>query len=75
MTPWTQRLPTVAEVEPWVDAVCTLWDDGDLYTEMSDRARRFAQDHYSDADSRQRHMRYFQDIVHLGATRVQAAAW
>src|SRR5262249_48678549 len=40
MQPATLRLPTAAEVAPWYDAVCELWDDAAAYDRASALARR-----------------------------------
>ena len=32
------QLPTTDDIEPWYDAVCSLWDDEALYRAMSARA-------------------------------------
>ena len=42
MTFKTTRLPSEAEVEPWYDAVCALWDDPALYRAMAARAHAIA---------------------------------
>src|SRR6185436_6244196 len=50
------RLPTSEEIEPWYDAVCSLWDDDALYQSMSARAREIAEKRYSEDVSRKRHV-------------------
>ncbi len=39
LTQVSQILPTVEEVEPWVETIIRLWDDHDLYREQSARAK------------------------------------
>ncbi len=57
------RLPTSDEIEPWFDAVCSLWDDGALYEAMSARAREIAEERYSEDVSRKRHVDYFTSLT------------
>jgi hypothetical protein len=59
MTAETTDLPTAAEIEPWYDAVCELWDDAALYRKIADRAREIAEARYSEAVSRKLHVEYF----------------
>lgn len=58
----TTQLPSVADVEPWVDAICTLWDDPVLYRQLAGYARRIAVERYSESVSRARHLDYFTSI-------------
>jgi glycosyltransferase involved in cell wall biosynthesis len=48
LTPSTRFLPTVAEVEPWVEAIIRLWDDASFYEDHRHKAlaeaRRWAPD-------------------------------
>ena len=62
LTPETLRLPSEAEVEPWFDAVCVLWDDAAQYRLVAERAERTARERYSEAVSRQRHVDYFTSL-------------
>ena len=62
MTEHTTRLPSEAEVEPWYQAVCALWDDAALYRSMSTRARQIAAERYSEDVSRGEHVRYFTSL-------------
>ena len=62
MTPDTTRLPGEAEIEPWFDAVCGLWDDAALYQSVAARARQIADERYSEAISRQKHIDYFTSL-------------
>ena len=59
MTPSTARLPAEAEVQPWFDAVCELWDDPQLYAAVGARGRQIAETRYSEAVSRAQHVSYF----------------
>jgi hypothetical protein len=52
-------VPSEVEVAPWFDAVCALWDDGELYQAMATRARHIAETCYSEARSRARHLEFF----------------
>jgi hypothetical protein len=58
----TTRLPSEAEVESWYDAVCALWDDPELYRSMATRARRIAEERYSESVSRRKHVDYFTSL-------------
>ena len=58
MTVGDVRLPSEDEVRPWLDAVCALWDDPDLYARMAARARDLAAERYSETVSRARHVDY-----------------
>lgn len=62
MTYKTTRLPTEAEIQPWFDAVCALWDDVRLYQAMASRARQIADERYSEAISRRKHVVYFTSL-------------
>ena len=46
----------------WFEAVCQLWDESAHYQAVSDRARRIAEDRYSEAGSRMRHVEYFEAL-------------
>ena len=39
LTQVSQILPTVEEIEPWVETIIRLWDDHDLYREQTPRRR------------------------------------
>jgi glycosyltransferase involved in cell wall biosynthesis len=56
------RLPCEEEVEPWYEAVCSLWDDGALYESVGTRARRIAEERYSEDLSRRKHIGYFTSL-------------
>jgi glycosyltransferase involved in cell wall biosynthesis len=62
MTHESTALPSEHDVEPWFDAVCALWDDGELYRSVSSRARRIAEERYSEAVSRRQHVDYFTSL-------------
>ena len=53
------RLPSEQEVEPWFGAVCDLWDRPALYDAVAARARAIAEQRYSEAVSRHKHLHYF----------------
>jgi len=59
MTEKTTRVPAAEEIAPWYDAVCALWDDAVLYRAVAERARAIAEERYSEAVSRQKHVDYF----------------
>jgi glycosyltransferase involved in cell wall biosynthesis len=62
MTPDTTQLPTEQELEPWYEAVSELWDSSDLYASMAARARVIADERYSEAVSRSKHVDYFTSL-------------
>jgi glycosyltransferase involved in cell wall biosynthesis len=62
MTFKTTRLPSEQEIEPWYNAVCALWDDPVLYQSVATRARRIAEDRYSESVSRMKHVDYFTSL-------------
>jgi len=59
MTFKSVRLPSEVDVQPWFDAVCALWDDPTLYQDIAARARRIAEERYSEHVLRERHLSYF----------------
>jgi glycosyltransferase involved in cell wall biosynthesis len=63
MTPTGRQLPREADVEPWFDAVCALWDDAALYQTVSTRARAIARARYSEEVSRKTHVDYFTSLT------------
>ena len=63
LTPHTAQLPSTSEIEPWYEAICSLWDDEALYRTVSTRARALASEHYSEAVSRARHVDYFTSLT------------
>jgi glycosyltransferase involved in cell wall biosynthesis len=73
MTFKTMRLPSEAEVEPWYDAVCALWDDPALYRSVAMRARQIAQERYSEEVSRRQHIDYFTSLRRGGRPIAQHA--
>jgi glycosyltransferase involved in cell wall biosynthesis len=42
-TPQTQTAPSAEEVEPWIEAIISLWDDAAFYEQASQAARQEAQ--------------------------------
>ena len=66
MTDQTTRLPAEREIEPWFDAVTSLWDDALLYRSMAARARQIAEERYGENVSRRRHVDYFTSLRHGG---------
>jgi hypothetical protein len=63
MTVESTRVPGEAEVEPWYAAVCRLWDDPAHYRAVAERARQIADERYSEAVSRRRHVAYFTSLA------------
>jgi glycosyltransferase involved in cell wall biosynthesis len=62
MTDRSTRLPAEEELEPWYEAVTSLWDDAELYRAMSARARHIAEERYAEPVSRKRHVDYFASL-------------
>ena len=62
MTFKTTKLPTEDEVQPWFEAVCTLWDDSAHYRSVAMRARQLADERYSERVSRKKHVDYFTSL-------------
>ena len=56
------RIPSEADVEPWFEAVCQLWDDPALYASVAARAREIAEERYSEEVSRRQHVDYFTSL-------------
>ncbi len=50
------RVPSEHDVESWFDAVCALWDDAAHYHAVATRAHAIAQERYSEAVSRRKHL-------------------
>jgi glycosyltransferase involved in cell wall biosynthesis len=63
MTLETKKLPTEQEVAPWYEAVCALWDDRKTYDAIAERARRIANERYTEAVSRKKHVDYFTSLA------------
>ena len=59
MEPHGDRVPEVAEVRPWFDAVTRLWDDTAEYQRAATAARSAAQRLYDEASLRRRHAEFF----------------
>jgi glycosyltransferase involved in cell wall biosynthesis len=66
MTPTLARVPSEEEIEPWFDAVCSLWDDAELYASVSGRGRAIAEARYSETVSRAKHVEYFTSLERSG---------
>lgn len=62
MTHDSARVPEAAEVEPWFEAVCALWDDAAHYQAMAARARAIAEGRYHEDVARRRHLDYFTSL-------------
>ncbi len=62
MTFKTTKLPSEEEIQPWFDAVCTLWDDPAHYRSVAMRAREIADERYSERVSRKKHVDYFTSL-------------
>ena len=62
MTVKTTRVPSVAEIEPWYDAICGLWDNPALYAAVAAKAQEIAEARYSERVSRRRHVDYFTSL-------------
>lgn len=62
MTYKTTRLPSEAEIEPWYQVVCDLWDNATLYDAVAARARTIAEQRYAEEVSRKRHLEYFTSL-------------
>jgi glycosyltransferase involved in cell wall biosynthesis len=63
LQPSVHKLPTSTEAKPWFDAVCTLWDNADLYAAHSARCRASAEQRFSENTSRHRHVEYFAALM------------
>jgi glycosyltransferase involved in cell wall biosynthesis len=74
MTFKSTRLPAEREVEPWYEAVCTLWDNGDWYRSVATRARQIADERYSEEVSRRKHVDYFTSLRPGNGPFTEAAA-
>ena len=59
----TTTVPSEAEIAPWFEAVCAIWDDASLYRRIAGRARSLGETRYSEARSRARHVDYFTSLV------------
>ncbi|MCL4203359.1 MAG: glycosyltransferase [Pirellulaceae bacterium] len=62
LMPTTARLPSPAEVQPWFDAVCRLWDDLLRYARASAAARSAAELHYGETALKRRYCAYFSSV-------------
>jgi glycosyltransferase involved in cell wall biosynthesis len=59
----SQLLPSVADAQPWFDAVCELWDDTGAYERACNLARDTAARWYSESVMRRRYLDYFASIA------------
>jgi glycosyltransferase involved in cell wall biosynthesis len=59
----TKQLPTAEEAREWYEAVCVFWDDRALYDAIGRRARQIAEERYSEAVSRKKHVDYFTSLT------------
>jgi glycosyltransferase involved in cell wall biosynthesis len=66
MRPESTDVPPASDVEPWFEAVCALWDDAALYRSIAERAKQIAEERYSEAVSRRRHVDYFTSLARGG---------
>jgi glycosyltransferase involved in cell wall biosynthesis len=57
------RVPSEHDVESWFDPVCALWDDAAHYHAVATRAHAIAQERYSEAVSRRKHLDYFTSLT------------
>jgi glycosyltransferase involved in cell wall biosynthesis len=62
MTPTSRTLPDAHDIEPWFDAVCSLWDEPARYRTLARRGRAIADERYSEAVSRKKHLDYFASL-------------
>jgi len=62
MTPTGSRLPGEAEVQPWYDAVCALWDDPAAYAAAAARARAAGERLYGEPVLKRRYLEYFESL-------------
>ena len=72
MTHDSNRLPSAAEIQPWFEAICALWDDAAAYDRIAARARAIAAERYAEHLSRRRHVEYFTSLGR-GASPIQPA--
>ena len=63
LTPETRELPTVEEVEPWVETIIRLWDDPAAYDEAERVARERAKQWHPDRLASIYH-EFFSNITH-----------
>ncbi len=63
LTPSVIRIPDPDEVEPWYEAVCSLWDDDEDYSRRSALARQVASRLYAEEPLRQRYLTYFRSLA------------
>jgi glycosyltransferase involved in cell wall biosynthesis len=59
----TRQLPSEAEVLPWFETVCRLWDDPDEYARAGERARAVAERLYAEETLRRQYTGYFESLI------------
>jgi glycosyltransferase involved in cell wall biosynthesis len=62
MTPTSSRLPDAAEVAPWVEAICELWDRPAAYAAAAKLARRTAEQLYSEVVLKPPYLDFFASL-------------
>jgi hypothetical protein len=62
-TPETTDVPTAAEVEPWLDTIVRLWDDGPFYERASHAVSARAEQWFPDRLA-PRYCEFFSGIFH-----------
>jgi glycosyltransferase involved in cell wall biosynthesis len=62
MTSGSLEVPSESDVQPWYERVCSVWDDPALYKSAGQRARRIAEERYSEEVSRKKHVEYFTSL-------------
>jgi glycosyltransferase involved in cell wall biosynthesis len=72
LTPVSRIVPGAEEVEPWIETIIRLWDDGALYAEQSVRARNEAE-HWHPDRARPLYAEFFRDVRHQPGAPVIAA--
>ena len=62
LKPDTARLPSEADMQPWFDAICRLWDDPQAYSAAAQRAREVGERLYDEATLRRRYLDYLEGL-------------
>ncbi len=60
------QLPSETDVQPWYDAVCSLWDDPAHYESVAAKARQIATARFTEEISRRQHVEYFTSLAPRG---------
>jgi len=63
LTPSSLQIPDEQEARPWFEAVCSLWDDAELYARQSAGARAAASRLYAEEPLRARYLEYFDSVA------------